>query len=817
MKKILLFLSVLLILQSASANTMADMDGVSVNNVKVPFYKRGALESMIFADRAEYRAQLLYGHNVIINMLQTKVNPDQIRNDWQLKLYPLNASLKEIIAFWRGRSHYCDAVIYTPESALNQAEQSAASDREVKFRSPLLDLDGIGFASDFKKRQIKVNSDVHLILRNQKSDPRLFKGNAPARYDFMRGKSDMLHMDNARKRILLLGRVAVDDGSNKLTCDRLTVILSDNKKQKGKSNTDFSGVTMIYADGNVKVEKILPPKAPATASQELKGDHLVYDIAKGVMTVTGDSALPEIRTGKGFILRGKKLVFFREKNQLIVPADCWMKSEEKGQKRFLSSDYGNFNFKTGVCDFLGRVRGSSLQDEIACSKMRVFLERPAAQTPPAPAVKSGSPLAGSQGIETGSLDFKRALCKGDVKLLRREKQGFSLLRSDEAELNYHISKAFFTGRVHCTSNGNTLTSSRLIVNLKKSAADSRKQEVESVEARERVKITGTPDAQGNASVLTADKGFFDYRKDRVDFTGNVSSTSGKSTLTSDRLELYLAPRKAGETAVAIPGVAAGAAGSGKTLKRAVATGRAVMNDGKNALSGDRIEYFFVPAAPGAAKRPGMFQSGSLRLVKVTSSGNVKLKSVKTAEPSVPGENTFEDKEKSANAGVMLGRNGGFRELTAQSMVSDLRSNVTCFEEKVLLTDGASRMNCEKLELFSKLQQKQTPDSAIDADPFDLPAENGVPSTIAIGNGLELDRAIATKNVVINRRENALEEGTTVYCDRAFFNSSAMTVECTSTDGRRPKAVNSGKTHSSDKFTIFLKDERIESSGEAITE
>lgn len=814
MKKIFLFLSALLMLQGGYANSMEEMDGVTVSNVKVPFYKRGALESMIFADKAEYRAQLLYGHNVIINMLQTKVNPDQIRNDWQLKLYPLEASLGEIIHFWRQRNHYCDGVIYTPEGALNQAEQSAASDREIKFRSPLLDLDGVGFASDFKKRQIKINSDVRLVMRNRKNDPRLFQKEFPAKYEFTRGKSDMLHMDNARKRVLLLGRVVLDDGSNKLTCDRLTVILSD----KEKSSKNVSGVTMIYADGNVKVEKILPPGAPATASQELKGDHLVYDISKGVMTVTGDKALPEIKTGKGFILRGKKLVFFREKNQLIVTADCWMKSEEKGQKRFLSSDYANFNFKTGVCDFLGRVRGSSLQDEIACSKMRVFLERTSEKKPESSVKRPASPLAGSQGVETGSMEFKRALCKGDVKLLRREKQGYSLLRSDDAELDYRTGKAFFTGHVDGTSDGMKLSTSRLIVNLKKSAADPGKQEIESIEAWEKVRITGTPDSKGNVSVLTADRGFFDYKADRIDFTGNVTNTSGKSKLTSDRLELYLAPRRKGDSAVAIPGVAAGAAGSGKTLTRAVATGRAVMDDGKNALYGDKLEYFFEPAAPGAAKTPGMFQSGSLRLVKVTGNGNVKLKNAKTAEPRMPGQEGVKAPERSADAGVMLGRNAGFRELVSQSMDSDLKNNVTCFEGKVAVTDGASRMNCEKLELFSKLQQQQqSQEAAMDADPFDLPSENSVPSTIAIGNGLELDRAIATRNVVINRRENALDEGTTVYCDRAFFNSSAMTVECTSADGKRPRAVNSGKTHSADKFTIFLKDERLESSGDAIIE
>ena len=170
---------------------------------------------------------------------------------------------------------------------------------------------------------------------------------------------------------------------------------------------------------------------------------------------------------------------------------------------------------------------------------------------------------------------------------------------------------------------------------------------------------------------------------------------------------------------------------------------------------------------------------------------------------------------------MLGRNAGFRKLTSQYMETDLRKLTTLFTEDVAITDGSSTMKCQKLEFFAKAKRPETPgavkfDAAPDADPFELPSENSVPSTIALGNGLELDRAIASEDVVINRRSNALEKGETIYCDQALFNSSTMTGACTSADGRRPKAVGQGKTHTSDKFTIFLKDERIESSGEAVT-
>ena len=821
MKKTLLFLSMLL-LGHLSANSANELNGVSVSNVKVPFYQKGHLQSMIFAHKAEYRAQLLYGHNVIINMLQKKVNPDRIQNDWDLQLYPLESSLAEVVRFWAGRASYCDAVIFTPEGALNQTERSATSDHEVKLRSPLVDLDGVGFASDFKRRQIKVNSNVRIIMRGKSYDPRLLKEKMPERYDFIRGTSDMLHMDTARNRLMLLGKVTVIDKQVKLTCDRLTVDFGGSSKSKDKSSVDFAGVRMLYADGHVRIEKILPAGASPKESRVLTGDHLVYDVIKGQLTVTGDKKPPELQSGGNFTLRGKELVYFRDKQQLIIPRECWMRLEEKGEKRYLISDYGNFNFSTGICDFLGHVRGSAPQHELACSKMRVTLDRSAAPKNDSPKkTESDSLLSGTGEINTGSLEFKRAQCKENVKIFRREESGFSTLSSDEADLDYTTDKVLFSGNVKCVSGGNTLETPRLTVNLKQSAANPRNKEVENAVAEENVKITGTPDEKKEKSVLTADRGFFNYKEDLVEFSGNVCSTRGKSRLTCNRLEMYLEQRKPGEKPVSIPGVASGASGSGKTLKRIVASGNANMQDDSNALEGDHLEYFFTPALPGAPNRPGMFQSGSLRLIKVTGDGHVKLTSQKNAEPQIPDSTNPLRQSRNADAGVMLGRNAGFRELTSDTMVADLKKYTTLFTGKVSITDGSSRMSSEKLELFAKLLPQEAAAAAAaaaassdpDADPFDLPAENSVPSTIALGNGLALDRSVATDDVVINRRPNAIEEGETIYCDRAEFKSSAMTIECTSHDGKRPRAVSTGKTHTADKFTLFPKDERIESSGE----
>ncbi|MBR2373928.1 MAG: hypothetical protein IKA87_06825 [Lentisphaeria bacterium] len=822
MKKNAVFnqLAVLLCMISCTAilhgESMTDLNGVAVSNAKIPFYNRNVLQSMIFADKAEYRAQLLYGYNVVIDMLRKNVDPDRISNDWKLQLYPLNADLKTVVSFWKKRLNFCEAVISSPEGALDQRARSAAGDKEIQMRSPMMDLNGIGFAADFKNRQIKVNSDVHFVLRTPQSDPRKLLKNIPEKYEFLTGHSDLLHLDSARNRILLLGKVEVNDGKMKLLCDRLTLVTGA-KEKNSSDRLGISGITEIYADGNVKVEKILPPNAPRSDARELHGDHLVYNVAAEELRVTGDKKHPSIVSGNGLTLRGRELVFFRSKRQLIVPADCWMRIEQDGVKRFLRSDYGNFNFTTGICDFLGNVRGSSQENELVCRKMRVFLKRNEKKHAPQTAGKDASPLSAAGDLDSGSMEFDRALCRGNVFLFRKDRNGISTLNSDDAELNYSTDKAVFSGHVKSKSGGSTLETARLQMNLRKTAADPRKRELISAEAAPGVKITGSADAKGEYSVLTARQGFFDYLKDRIDFTGDVVSKRGKSALTSDRLELFLAPSAQGAKDVSIPGVSSGAAGTKRTLKNVIATGNAVMNDDKNRPQSDRIEYIFVPAGADKKEMPGLFQSGSLRLAKVICDGNVVLNNRVVAEPAVTAGEPVA--AKAPGAGVMLGHTAGFKEIRSRHLVSDMNKLTTVFSQDVKLSDGTSKMDCEKLELFAKRSAAAQTTSAqakisdIDDDPFDLPAENSVPSTIAIGNGLELDRAIASDNVVLDRRDPSGKADGKVYCSKALFESSEMTVVCTGTPEERPKAVSSGKTHEADKFVIHLKDERIESIGE----
>ena len=828
------FLAVLLLSAGPRlcADQLSELNGVTVNNVKIPFHNKGTLQAMIFADQAEYRAKLLYGHQVILDMLQKNVDPDRISNDWKLRLYPLRAPLTDVARFWIPRLNYCDAVIYSPEGALDQLERSASGDKLVQMRSPMLDLDGVGFAADFKRRQIKVNSDVRLLLRMSSADPRNFGAKLPEKYEFLEGQSEMLHLDTARNRVMLLGKVVVYDEKFKLTCDRLTVLLGADKKNSDRSSMNFSGISAIYADGNVKAVRQLPPGAPVSERREVHGDHLIYDVAKEQMTVTGEQIRPCIVSGDNLTIKGRELVYFTSKRQLVIPKDCWMTSEEKGVRRFLRSDYGNFDFVKGYCDFLENVRGSAPQHELACDKMRVILHRkgddaPAGErksAPPQPRKNAGTPISDMGNFDTGSMDFEQVFCRGHVKMTRSVEKSVSTLDSERAEINYLTDKAVFSGGVKARSDGNTLETEILVLNLKKVPGNPRNRELESAETFSEVKISGTGDpATRETSVITADRGFFPYKDDRVDFLGNVTAARGKSSLKCDKLELFLAPSGKGDRPAALPGVAAG---SGKTLKNAVASGDAVMSDDRNNLQSDRLEFIFIPAHPGASPEPGIFQSGQLRLAKVKGDGNVRVGPRHVKEPEItPDDDEEEDEEKESSGSKTLPGSGDkLRELRSARMVSDMLKHRSVFSGRVVMIDERSRIDCEELTFYAKpsaaagasAKKTAAPAEDVDADPYDLPAENRAPSSVILGNGLELDRVVAKEDVVFRQKKGPNASARKFLCDQAEFKSSDMTVVCTGTEDERPSVETELKIHEADKFILHLKDERLETVGDVIT-
>ena len=174
-------------------NDLSDLRGLSLSHAKIPIYNRGGKpQMMIFVNRANREGRLITGETTVLDLIRNNANVDAISDAWGISQYPLNSNFNQVLKFWTPRAGYSDGVIITDQAAISQDDDRAMGEEPVFFRSPLIDLDGIGFEVDFKARTIQVNSEVQLILRTGKSDPRKYvSGGFPEIYDFVRASSEI--------------------------------------------------------------------------------------------------------------------------------------------------------------------------------------------------------------------------------------------------------------------------------------------------------------------------------------------------------------------------------------------------------------------------------------------------------------------------------------------------------------------------------------------------------------------------------------------------------------------------------------------------
>ena len=173
MKKIVMAMAVGVIALAAwgAAGGLEELRGLVLAHAKLPVYNKQTLQIMVFCNEVERQGRMMVGTDAVLDLIRRDADVDSIRDGWGLRPYPLDAKLPEVLKFWSDRL-YSDGVIITARADVDQETRMAYGDEPVFFRSPLLDLNGIGFEADFDKRTVLVKEDVNIVLRMQSSDPR---------------------------------------------------------------------------------------------------------------------------------------------------------------------------------------------------------------------------------------------------------------------------------------------------------------------------------------------------------------------------------------------------------------------------------------------------------------------------------------------------------------------------------------------------------------------------------------------------------------------------------------------------------------------
>ena len=772
---------------AAPKQNIDDLRGLSLKNAKIPIFNNARLQMMVFAGEAERRGEAMVGINTVLEIIRKGANADDITDGWGLKPYRIKATLPEVLDFWRRRIAYCEGIITTPECEVDQIGQRAGGSRDVHFRSPVLDLDGVGFEADFKRRTLAVNSQVRIVIRHGSADLEklLAAEKLPEKYEYITAVADSMLIDSQRNEVMLIGNVRVDEERAFLTCDRLTVFWGGGRTDsaaKTAADADSlmsgaSGIEQILADGDVVITKKNNPK------EQVFSDHLVCNIPAATIKLSGDDKFPRIVSAAGDVISGKNLLFERKTKRGLITGGCSFETAPEIRSdgtrtagRKLTSESGFFDGINNYNDFTGGVKLENGDQTLSCDKMRIITaDRAGDEKKPAPAAADGGVedmIGAGELASGGSKEIKKAYFYDNVTLIDGAN---GTLKCEEMHADF--AKIPGGGKLD-------LAYARCFRGV-------------TVENR------GDP-AKGELSgVIASDRMELDYQGNKVTFFDNVKGRRGSSTLDCEQLDLYLAAKSSPETASA--GTAAIGSGGGKTLKRAVASRKVHTVDTSGTLDCDELTLNFTEPRSGEKANAAMLHSGALKLTDIVARGHIVA--VNTASAS-----------SQAKQGLFAGKSSGNRVLKADAGRIDLERNMSHFKDNVSVNDDESLLTCDELFVYgAKNTGKPSGGDAAedpDADPFALPefTEDKVPSTINITDDVRLHRVLSLGNVHLVRTEAEGKRKQEAGGDRGEYIAGERTITLTDTPPRRPWIRADGRQQYGDKIIFDLSDMSFRSYG-----
>ena len=373
MKKIIYLLSTVLTLAGTTA-ICDELGALKVYKARLPIYNKQRLRYMIFCAVMTRKADKLYANDAIIDLVKNNIDINKIVYYDDLKLYKFGMSPEKVAGFWENKTNSI-GFISSSRATILQESKIASGDKEVFFRSPQIDLNGVGFTANFDTRVIKVLNKVNIIVRMKKYE----KGKKLSPKDIVKVKANSMLMEMEKNLVTLIGNVKVDDATFDITCDRLVLDLDQDKnsvEKKDDSSISPGGLSKITCLGNVKIiRKVSADELKKNGSQKAFADKAVYLKNKEQIILTGKN--PRIYRGTDMI-SGDKIVLWKETGRLQAYKNCIVemanKKSPKAKKTEINSDFIDFDYNKNIGIFTGNVRVKDKAMKMNCNKMTVYME-----------------------------------------------------------------------------------------------------------------------------------------------------------------------------------------------------------------------------------------------------------------------------------------------------------------------------------------------------------------------------------------------------------------------------------------------------------
>ena len=816
-------------LAAEGANALSELRGLRTRESRIPVYSKDRLQLLLYGEECFQKGRLLEMTSPVLDIIRPDADIDTIDTGKNTRIYPLGAPFADVLKFWSGHL-FSDGVVVTGKADIDQEHKIAAGGGPVFFRSPLLDLNGVGFDADYGKKTIFVRKDVQIVLRTAASDPfKIVKnGKMPEKYEFLRGTSDNMQIDMTRRVITLTGRVRVLEDRGTIDCERMLIILPPEKGRKKKGQDDdfgIKGVSQVICEGRVRIER-----TGGTEPQRAFCERMVYDLDKGLLRMTGTVAvLPVMVQGKN-LLQGRRIDIYRNDERMQILQDCklvyFQKDSESGKMQPVqaTSDRMDFDNRKNFGVLTGNVRVIEPRFALQCRRMDIRLAETAA-----PDKKQKAAVSDITGIPEfapgGKKELKNMHCYGDVRLIRPAAAGEvpETATAHEAEMTYPEQVITMSGNRPVIAKGkDSISGDKLVIDLQSQSlvAEPRSHIVFSSDAGKSAPVAGKKTAGVQKTEVFADRADLKYGQNLLIFIGNVKVVDPRMTLDCRRMDIYLkdAAPSVGKAKKKIPADASLASIAGpdgrKVLDKIVCIGDVKAREPRMKMDCDKLTLVFRPAADPAKSAPGMFQSHGTELTYIYSDGNVVLENIPEKKTA-----SAEKTSKNAVAGMPSFSSNGAMHMTADRGVVDLVRNITEFHGNVKVREEQGQLDCQDLYLYAKnvepAKGKKTPEHSqaglddLDDDPFAKVDAKQVPQVITLGEGKELDRVVALKDVLLVRKLAAGGEQRASGQKAEYFVSRRL-VELTgdAPNYAQVSDVNPQNNGRSRKITVFLDREAV---------
>ncbi|MCF6176113.1 MAG: hypothetical protein L3J71_10140 [Victivallaceae bacterium] len=786
-----------------------DLSSLLITDARMPVYNNDKLTILVYSKTATRKGIDIILNDAILDIIKPGIDVDQIKYVDGTKPYPLGAPLKTILKFWVNIIH-SDGLIFSHAATINQKTKNGRSREKIFFRSPVLDINGVGFQADFSKRTMRILSNVIIKIRQTGNNGKLMpdsgkknktsKKNKTGKTSVSTITSDEMFIDFTNNIITVSGNVKVDEENMTINCEKITVYMTQGNDKKSRKklaasvlgNLSSSGsgrrISKIVCEKNVVItRKQSSGEIKQNGQQQAFADRADYDFVKSKIVMTGKR--PTIKRGTDTI-EGKQITIWRDKEHLQAQGDCrlsFMANDKKSKNpaaakipTVATADFMDMNYAENLAVLTGNVKVVDPRMKIDCHKMNIYLEDRQKKT--TAKVKSLTVKATDKALSSSKV-INKIVCIGDVTIFRRDgKERVGTQKAMAGKAIYYLkeSKIILSENDPIIIRGRDSVSGKIITVW----VDQQKMHVDQNSLIVLNNLKNQQGQQPGATRVKSDYTNIDYGRNLMSFAGRVKVNNPQMSLDCKKMLIFLEDKKSiaknsklksAKPKTAKSGDPLDIKSSDKVVSKVICIGDVYVRDQRNDLRCQKMTLIMQDKQLGTAKKAKQqgqnTNFGSNREIsRIISEGDVVL--IRRPEPAAGKATTKQASSPDEPGGGLLAKGSDkpiivktdFMDLKLTENYGELIGNVDVDEPRVHLT-------CDKMELYAEnitpaknVTKGKTASDANPDDEFDneddedeeIAGDGTVPKQINLGDDKQLKKIICRKNVVITRKITAAD-------------------------------------------------------------